>query len=334
MKRRLIALCVLALSCTAACAGAPHAGPAGAHRNQPRDVHGEPLALLPPGALVWARMDVATARSSPHWSTLYELAQRNGGDFLRTLDRELGFNPFERAQLAAFALYAPPGGVSNAAHGWPALYVRGAIDRDGILAAARARAAADDPPTLRTVEGVSFVATRERAYLFPATDVVIVFDPALTRRVLHQLSGEEPHSVADDSHFADLWTQAGGNSGTLRMAGDVTALRSTGLVTAGDDTGALESFVARADGTGSIELHIAGLATSEQGARQVVARVDEVRESLLGRLEVRFLGLSRLLNQGVTAVQEGRLVRMSVDARSDEVSRVLRAAQFLQQFAQ
>jgi len=53
-----------------------------------------------------------------------------------------------------------------------------------------------------------------------------------------------------------------------------------------------------------------------------VSAVDEVRHDLLGRWEIRLLGLGRLFQRGVTAVHEGRVLRVQVHADDSEVRRV------------
>jgi hypothetical protein len=297
------------------------------------DVHGEPLALLPPSPTVWVRVEAAQARRSRHWDALMALLRRAAGSDVRALERELGFDPLATAGMVALALYARPGGVAGAT-AWPVIYVRGGVDRDEILTAARARAPADDPLVERTVEGVAVHTTRSRTYLFPAPDVLLLFDPALTRRVLRQLAGDERRSAASDPRFDPLWDQIGGAGGVLRVAADLAQMRTAGPVlgstTSDDPSAALETAVLRLDGAGAVDARVAGRARSDGAAEGVVNAVDDVRATMLRRLEVRTLGLTRLLYQGLTAVHDGSVVRVRLDATEDEALRVLAALRLVQ----
>jgi hypothetical protein len=215
------------------------------------------------------------------------------------------------------------------------LYARGQIQRDAIVAAARARARPDDPLVERTMEGVSYYATRERGYLFPASDMVMVFDAALTRRVIRELQGLETESPARETRFDSLWSQADGRRGAIQFAGDIAALRAMGapvdeVATAAGQGNAgasrLERAVLRADVDAAVSIRIAALASDPDAAHRVVADIDAVRTALMRRWDVRLLGMSRLLMQGLTDVNEGRTVRIRVDAQPSEVVRLLRVA--------
>lgn len=333
--RTLAPLALVAPLLVGGCTGAAHvAAPPRvvAPRPVPPDLHGEPLALLPPRPLLWLRVDAAEARASQHWPTVSAMLAQNAGDALRTLERELGFDPLQQADMLALGMYARPGAPSGSeAHPWPIFLARGRIDASAILAAARARAAADDPLTERSEGGLRVYATRVRAYAFPAPDVVLVFDPALTRRVARQLSGEERESALHDGRFDALWEQAGGRGGSVQLAADGAQIRASGGEEAEDPLArSIDQSVLRLEAPGEVRASVIALAVDEPSAQRLVATVDETRGSLLRNFAVRMLGLQRLLQQGLTAVHEGRLVRVRVEARADEASRVLRAAQVLQ----
>jgi hypothetical protein len=301
------------------------------------DLHGEPLALLPPAPLVWARIDLHAVRQSQHWENAFPLLQHNAGETLATIERELGFDPIRVADMVALGLYAPPGAhAGDGSHAWPVFYARGAIQRDAIISAARARARPDDPLGERAVDGVHYLATRERAYLFPAPDVVMVFDTSLTRRVIRQLAGDEERSPLRDARFDTLWSQIDGRNGAMQFAGDVASLRSIGApvdevvqATGQGESGAsrIEQAVIRGDADASVQFRIAALASSDEAAQQIVHDIDAVRDALLRRWDVRLLGMTRLLMQGLTDVHEGRVVRVRIDAQAGEVVRLLRVAQ-------
>ena len=331
----LVALGSLAVSC-----GGTQGGTNGslhaAERPHPPDLHGDPLALLPPSPLVWLRVDMRAVRLSQHWETGFPLLQRNAGESLATIERELGFDPLRVADMVALGLYAPPGvRAGDGSHAWPMLVARGAIDRAAILAAARARARPDDPLAERTVDGVTYFATRERAYLFPADDVVLVFEASLARRVFRQLSGAESASPLHETRFDSLWQHADGRSGALQFAGDVAALRAIGApveevaVAAGQGIGGasrIEQAVAHADLDAAVSVRIAVLGNDEAAAQSVVGDIDALRTALLRRWDVRLLGMTRLLMQGLTDVREGRVVRVHLDAQPNEAARLVQVA--------
>ena len=176
-------------------------------------------------------------------------------------------------------------------------------------------------------------ATHVRAYVFPARDVVIMFEPELTRRVMRVLSGEDRNTASHDARFETLWTQAGGaETGAIRFAADVARLRENGQTSSSteDPSRTIDQVVGRAEIASEIHARIVAQATTEESARQLVSTVDDARQQALGRFEIRLLALSRLLNQGLTAVNEGRTVRIELNAQSGEASRILRAAQLTQ----
>jgi hypothetical protein len=281
---------------------------------------------------LWLRVQLDELRRSPHWSTAEGLVRAQAADTLATAQRELGFDPIERANSLAVALYMPPGQrPSHDSHAWPLIVVRGSLDANAILTAARARAPAGDPLVDRVEQGARYAATHTRAYYFPLPDVLFVFDPALLHRVLAQVSGSSRQNASDDPREQVLWGEAGGRSGPFQMAAEVSAIRTaTEDARAADASDRLERFVVRGDAPGDVSVRFAALANSEADAQYLVVQLDAIRTAMLRRLEIRLLGLSRLLNQGFTDVSEGPRVRVRLEARADEISRILRAAQLIQ----
>jgi hypothetical protein len=330
-----LVLALLAPSCAGAASTRDLAtGPVRAHAVPP-DIHGEPLALLPPLPLLTLRIDAAELRRSTHWLAALEVLRQNIAAELATADRELGFDPLEAADVAALALYAPPRDprAAGAQAAWPVLYVRGRVDAAAVLATARARVAQDDRLVEHAEGGVHWFSTRDRAYLFPAPDVVIMFEPRMTGRVLRRLAGGELRGADHDARFASLEQQVDGfGQAAVRFEADTATLRSLGAM--GDapaQTEAVDQVVARADVPGDLSVHAALVTTSDEAAAQLVQAVDELRAQALGQFVVRVvLGMGRLLQQGLTAVNEGRVVRLGVEARSDEVTRLLHASRLLQ----
>ncbi len=312
-----------------ACAGAQQSGRYGARRPRPEgppNLHGEALNLLPPNALAWARVDSHAVRASRHYQEALALADQSLADELRALERELGVDLVRESEVFAVALYERPGVRGR---GWPVLMVRGALDMRRVLASAAARAEPGDPLTERTVDGVLLHSTRARTYYVAAPDVLFLFDTALTGRVLEQLAGAHPRGLTADRRFYGLWEQAGGVDAPVRVAVDAVALRdAAGLAfeSPGTHTSRVRQFVARATLTDGLDVRIAGTAETPADATALVGEIDAIRAQLLGRLDVRLLGFTRLLQQGLTAVSEGTLVRVSLNARDEEVGRVLRAS--------
>ena len=332
-----VSLGSLGNSCSAA---VPHTVATPASHPIPPDLHGEPLAFLPSSPLVWVRVDMRAVRVSQHWEAGFPLLAQNAGEGLATIERELGFDPIRVADMVALGLYAAPGArPGDGSHAWPVFYARGAIQREAILVAARARARPDDPLIEHTVDGVRFLATRERGYLFPANDVVFVFDAALTRRVLHQIDGTERSSVGNESRFDALWTQIDGRNGAIEVAGDAASLRAIGAPVdevasaAGEGdlgTSRIEQAVMAADLDAAVHIRVAALASDNDAAQRIVSNIDAIRSALLHRWDVRLLGMTRLLMQGLTDVHEERIVRIHLDAEPAEVVRLLRVARLAQ----
>lgn len=293
------------------------------------DLHGDPLALLPPGAVAWMRIDGATLRQSPHFDSGLELATQLGAD-LALVQRELGFDAFRQAQMAAVAIYLPPGTGGDA--GWPVVYARGEVQREAILSAARARNTGRAEPTEGDEQGIHYTVIGSRAYMFPAPDVVLMMERGLVRRVAARLVGEEARSVRDDDRFNDLWREAGGAEGPFQAAMDLAAMRSRVRVEVRTrEAEALDAFVACGDAPGDVHVRAAGRARDEASATMLRRTIDEARGEVAGQLPVRLLRLSRVLEEGTRTTRRERYVRVDVDATAEEAGRMLRAASIVRE---
>lgn len=320
----------LALVALAGCATTGVTRPTGtsvARHVAPPDVHGDPLRLLPAGAITWMRADTAALRASPHFEGGMSLARDLGADFA-LVERELGFDPFRHAERVALAVYAPPG---DAQAGWPLVYARGGFDREAVLNAARGRNTGA-APTEVTEAGMTFTVIGERAYLFPASDVMFVMERALIRRAAARLSGENDGTVTDDARFGDLWRAAGGMNGAFAAAADLAATRARVRVQ-GEPAQAqgLELLVIHGDAPGDATIRAAALARDEQTARAAVAEIDSIRNETAGQLLVRLAGLSGLLRDGIQTSTDGRIAIANVQAGADDVRRLLRASSLVRE---
>lgn len=296
------------------------------HERHPPDVHGDPLALFPAGAVMWTRADAATLRASPHFEAGMQLARDLGADFA-TVERELGFDPFQHAERVAFAVYLPPGETATA--GWPLVYARGGFQRDAVLASARAHAA-NATPTETADEGLSFTVIGERAYVFPADDVMLVMERALVHRVAARLAGATSRTVLTDDRFQSLWAAIGGMEGPFALAAELAAMRGrVRLQGQPPEAEALDSVVVRGAAPDDVTLRAAGLGRDEAAAAMIERTLREARDEVAGQLSVRLLGLSRLLNEGVHTTVDGRVVRANVDGSAADVRRLLRATSLL-----
>jgi hypothetical protein len=322
----LLALALAPVSC--ASTGAPTAAVVAPPRRA--DVHGELLALLPPGAVSWGRFDLTAARQSPHFDGALELATTLGAD-VAGVQRELGFDALHQAERLVFGVYLPPGSGGNA--GWPVIVARGRYDRAAVLAAARV-AARDAAPEEGVERSVPYTIFGQRAYMFPADDVVIVMERSLVRRVADRLLGEERRSVRDDDRFDDLWALVDGRHGSLQVAADLAAIRARvnvrmrGVARTGEG---LDRLVAWGDVPGDVSVRVAGQAHTPAAAQEVTRLVDASTRQLAGQVMVRLLGLGRLLREGVTAHAEGDRVTLTVQANTSEAGRVLRISSALQE---
>jgi hypothetical protein len=319
---------------TGGCATAPAVRPvAEAPRVRP-DVHGEVLSLLPAGALGWVRLDLETLRRSPHYEGALELSTSLGAD-LPLVRRELGMDVFREGATVALAIYAPPGRTGA---GWPVAVVRGRFNRASVLAEARARVPAAAAPAegaqgeAETVEqGTAYTVVGQRAYMFPADDVMLVMARGLVRRVAARLAGIDATSALDDPHFADLLARLGPGAHPARAAVDLGAIRARqpevgrGVRQAEQ----LQRVVAWADLGEGATLQAFGQTGSEASAAELARLLTAESRRVGGLLPVRLLGLSRLLREGVQATATGDTVRLGVEASRDEARRALRIATIL-----
>lgn len=297
---------------------------------RPPDVHGELLSLLPPGAVAWGRFELSEARRSPHFNGALELAVTLGAD-VAGVRRELGFDALHEAEKLAFGVYLPPSAGANG--GWPVIVARGPYDRAAVLQAARERSPGATPEE-GSERGVAFTIVGQRAYMFPASDVVVVMERSLVRRVAERLAGHERRSVREDERFNDLWALVDGQHGALQVAADLAAIRTRvrvparGVARTGEG---LDRLVAWGDVPGDVSVRAAGQAHTEAAAREIVRLVDASTRELGGQVMVRLLGLGRLLREGVVARADGERVTLTVQANTAEAGRVLRISSALQE---
>ena len=329
MIRHRLAL-VLSLLAPLSCASTGTPAVAVVEVSRPPDVHGELLALLPPGAVAWGRFELAEARRSPHFEGALEVATTLGAE-VDSVQRELGFDALHQAEKLVFGVYLPPGTAAHA--GWPVIVARGAYDRAAVIRAARA-AAHDAVPEEGSERAVPYTIVGSRAYMFPAADVVMVMERSLVRRVAAGLLGAERHSMNDDHRFDDLWALVEGRHGALQVAADLAAIRTrvnlrmSGMARTGDG---LDRLVACGDVPGDVRVRVAGQAHSEAAAQEIARLVDASTRQLGGQLAVRLLGLGRLLREGITAHVVGDRVTLNVQASTSEAGRVLRISSALQE---
>lgn len=321
---------VLSVLAPLACASTGTPAVAVAEPPRPPDVHGELLALLPPGAVAWGRFDLAEARRSPHFNGALELAVTLGAD-VASVRRELGFDALHEAEKLVFGVYLPPSAGTQG--GWPVIVARGAYDRAAVLQAARERTPGAAPEE-GTERGVAYTIVGQRAFMFPASDVVVVMERSLVRRVAERLTGVERRSARDEERFNDLWSQVDGPHGSLQVAADLAAIRTRvrvstrGMARTGEQ---LDRLVAWGDVPGDVSVRAAGQAHTEAASREIVRLVDASTRQLAGQVMVRLLGLGRLLREGVTARAEGDRVTLTVQANASEAGRVLRISSALQE---
>lgn len=323
VSRRAVLACVaIALGCAGAPTVPTRAAPT------PPDLHGEILALLPRDPIAWLRIDTAALRRSPHYEPLRELRHAE----VETLRQEVGVDVLAESQMAVVALYAPP---ASATTGWPVLIVRsaGAFDQEAILAAARARSPQAEASEARTEGTLRYRVVGQRAYAFPAADVMVVMERGMVRRVAARLSGQHTHSALVDPRFEVLWTRAGAEMGTLTAAADLAALRAhSGTRIDAPEAETLRLAVGRADGPGEVTVHLSAETASAAAAQTVRETVDAACRQAAGQWELRLLGLARLLEHGITARNEGIYVDVTIQATEREASRAMRAAHVAQAF--
>lgn len=310
------------LGCTAT--GTP--APESAARVVAPDVHGEVLSLLPPGAVAWVRLDVATLRRSPNYDGALEMARSLGAD-LPMVQRELGVDVFHQGDMAALAIYAPPG---RGQAGWPMAVVRGRFDRAAILADARARVPNATPSEV-TERGLTFTVIGQRAYLFPASDVMVVTERALVRRVAARLTGQEAHSVIEDDRFRALLARVGGDDKPARFVVDLEAIRGLQEVRVrgvpqADTLNTVAGWVEIPEASSA---RLVGTTSTARAATEVAQIVTREGRRMGGLLPVRLLGLGRFLSEGIQARAEGEVVTVNLDASRDETRRLFRIATIL-----
>lgn len=322
---------VIVLSLLSACASAPApatVAPVAARR--PPDVHGDPLSLMPRGAVAWVRLDAETARRSPHFENAMTVVTRLGVD-LAMLRRELGVDVMQRATVAAVAIYMPPGTAPSA--GWPVVYMRGEVDRAAVLASAREHASGAREESL-SESGIAFTVVGQRAFVFPTADVVISMDRALVRRVGARLAGEDAHSLRTEPRFTALWRAAELDPqapGTLDVATDLAAIRGRMRMDPRVPQQALlDAFVLRAQIPGEVTVRAAGEARDAAGATELVRTIETTTRQVSGQLAVRLLGLGRVLGEGIRVRAQERGVFLSLDAREDEARRLFRLGSVLE----
>lgn len=322
------------MSLLGACASAPPPAPvAAAPALRPPDPHGDPLGLMPRGAVAWVRLNVEAARRSPHFEPAMSLVARLGVD-LEMLRRELGVEVMQRASQAAVGVYMPPGTAPSA--GWPLVMMRGGVDRAAILASARSHAQGAAEETV-TESGVTFTVVGQRAFVFPADDVVLTMDRALLRRVGARLAGEDRHSLRTEPRFVGLWRSASldpDEAGTLDVATDLAAIRArTRVRNAVPQQALLDAFVLRAEIPGAATVRVTGEARDDAGAAELVRTVQATAREVGGQMAVRLLGLGRVLGEGLSVRHEGRAVFLTLDAREDEARRLFRLTSLLDDLA-
>lgn len=338
MRRGLLALlATLLVSCGASQEGAVTV-PAMAQtpRSTRPDPHDEPLALLPPNPVFWARLDASALRASPHYETVMDLLERRRIVQRAALAEDVGFDVFANATTVAIALYAPDSRMTTTlSEPLPVVMIRGTFDRERLLAEVRGRSGG--PTAVHDVveDELRFSIGNTRAYVFPAEDVMLFFDPSLVRRVSRRLRGQEQRSARYDQRFDALWTEIDGREGTVQIAADLDGLRALGAdapAQSGVSPNGLQRVVARMEVPGEVHAALAASASSEAQARELVTILDQMRQQALGRTELVLLGFRRLFFQGITVVNEGDLVRLRVDATRGEADRALRAIGFAQRF--
>lgn len=289
------------------------------------DPRGEPLALLPTGAVSWGRFDLAVARQSPHFARALETA-RTAGVQVDEVQRALGFDALHSSSMLAYALYLPPGGATVRG-GWPIVYARGGFSRDALLTDAR-RAG---PIEQGRESGVEYFSVGQRVLIFPTDDVVLVLPRALLRREAERLSGIASDGLAEDTHFASAWSRIGGAEGPLRVAVDLAAIRArapTDLHGAPPAAGHLDLLVARAEVPAAVTVLAAGLASDRSAAEATVRGVRALVSQVRGAI-VTLLGLGRLLREGITVSNDDRWVSLTVRADEGEARRAMRIVTLL-----
>ncbi|MFO0556546.1 MAG: hypothetical protein U0269_00875 [Polyangiales bacterium] len=289
-----------------------------------RDAHAEPLTLVPPSPVAWVKLETARARASRHWPTITALMTNQGTmEVVHRFERELGFDPLNASSRVVGALYRRmqsldeiPLAAIVVINGFEPERVRAALARDGRIVHEQAFGA-------RAV-----LSNGQYAVSFLATDVMIAFHPALTERVVRQLSGEEPGTIEADASFDPLWQRAGGRRpGVAQSASNETV--ATELRTEDGQTVQIPSFrrvVSWVDGDDAVSVRVVAESESAAAASQFVTSVDGIRREYGGRFLVRMMGFGRLLNDGIHLSTDESFVRVAIDAQGGELQRALQFA--------
>ncbi len=290
----------------------------------PRDLHGEPLTLLPPSPIAWARIETARARATRHWSTVTAVMTNQGTmEAVHRFERELGFDPLSASTRVVGALYARmaneedvPRAAIVVRDGFDPVAVRAALGRDGL------RVREERVGTLTVVTNGRY------AVSFLATDVLLAFHPALAAQIARQLSGEEPRTVEQDASFDPLWQRAGGRRPSIAQSVSTQTVAAE-FQTEDGQTVSVPSFqrvVSWVDGDDAVTVRTVALAESDAQATQFAATIDGLRREYGSRFLVRMMGFGRLLNEGCSITTDGAFVRVAVDAQGNEVQRALQVA--------
>lgn len=325
--RELASLLLLALSlaaCATTSAAATTAPPPSAAlppQWTPRDVHGDPAALLPPSPIAWIRVETARARQSRHWPLVTATITNSGsGAYVQRFVRELGFDPIATSTRAAAALYeriADPESVPRAV-----VVVRDGFDPERVRAAL-----ASDGRTVREerVRTLTVVSNGRYAVSFLAQDVLIAFHPAMADALERQLTGQEPRVASEDPAFAPLWQRAGArpNAVVSTASVDTAPIEVDGVLGVRVAIPGFARVVSSVDGDDALSVRVVALGESAAQSAQFVARLDAVRRDLGGRFLVRLMGLGRLLSDGVALSTDDAYVRAAIDAQGSEVERAL-----------
>jgi hypothetical protein len=292
-----------------------------AARCEARDPHGDLLALLPPQAAGWGRVDAARARASRHWGPVTALLTQQGlMDTVRSYERVLGADLLGASERLAGAVYARSGADAPRA----VLAVHGGVDSTRV----RVALAGDDRPVRDGRHGpLSTFDNGEVMVSFVANDVMLVFHPSLADDVVRQWCSVEGRTLYEEPRTRALWERAGARRASLAQTASEGS--SPFELALGDETMRVPPFeraVAWIDGEDAVTVRAVGQASSAIEASAFVGDADRVRRAYGGRFLVRLMGFGRLLNEGVSIAADGAFVRIAVDATGTEVTRALQAA--------
>jgi hypothetical protein len=310
--------------CAAARSGAVRTPPVGVvepARCEPRDPHADLLALLPPDAAGWGRVEAARARVSRHWAPVTALLTQQGLiETIRQYERALGAELLGASERLAGAVYDRSGeGTPRAV-----LAIHGGFSRERVR-----EALARDDRTVRAqpVGALETWTNGALAVSFVADDVMLAFHPSLGEPVARQWCAIERRTLADEPRLRALWERAGIRRASLAQT---ASERSDPFELAlGDEAVRVPPFersVAWIDGEDAVTVRAVGQAASAEAASAFVGDADRVRRAYGGRFLVRLMGFGRLVNEGVSLSADGAFVRVAIDATGSEVTRALQAA--------